>query len=143
MDLKRLTRGPLIWVIAAMAVVFIGLRIFAPGQYQTVDTSTAIQLIKDGQVNKATMINGEQRLELKLKSPYEKKYTDVVTHYVDVPVLDETGLEGYYGFTVSMDHWKPGTVYPAFEKLGLKLVKTKRPVHVIRILKAEPTPAAD
>jgi cell division protease FtsH len=83
MDLKRLTRGPLIWVIAAMAVVFIGLRIFAPGQYQTVDTSTAIQLIKDGQVNKATMINGEQRLELKLKSPYEKKYTDVVTHYVD------------------------------------------------------------
>jgi cell division protease FtsH len=83
MDLKRLTRGPLIWVIAAMAVVFIGLRIFAPGQYQTVDTSTAIQLIKDGQVNKATMINGEQRLELQLKSPYQGKSSDVVSYYID------------------------------------------------------------
>jgi cell division protease FtsH len=83
MDLKRLTRGPLIWLIAAMAVVFIGLRIFAPGQYQTIDTSTAIQLIRDDQVNKATMINGEQRLELKLKTPYKDKYSDVVSFYVD------------------------------------------------------------
>jgi cell division protease FtsH len=83
MDVRRLTRGPLIWVIAAMAVVFIGLRIFAPGQYRTVDTSTAIQLIKDGQVDRAVMINGEQRLELELKSPYEGKYSDVVAYYVD------------------------------------------------------------
>jgi cell division protease FtsH len=83
MDFKRLTRGPLIWLIAAVAVVLIGVQFFSPGQYKTVDTSVAVQLIKDGQVSKAVMINGEQRLELKLTKPYEGKYTDVVAYYVD------------------------------------------------------------
>jgi cell division protease FtsH len=102
MDLKRLTRGPLIWVIAAMAVVFIGLRIFAPGQYRTIDTSTALQLIRDGQVSKAVMINGEQRLELKLTKPLEGKYSDVVAYYVDARGTQLVNL---------LDQYKPAKGY--------------------------------
>ncbi|MEJ2579417.1 MAG: ATP-dependent zinc metalloprotease FtsH [Kineosporiaceae bacterium] len=83
MDLKRLTRGPLIWVIAAIAVVIIGARLFAPGQYQTIDTSEAVQLIQSNQVEKATLINGDQRIELTLKSDYGKKGKQVTAHYID------------------------------------------------------------
>jgi cell division protease FtsH len=82
MDVKRLARGPLIWVIAAMLVVGLGLKFFSPGQYQTIDTSAAIQLITSGQVDRAVMVNGEQRLELTLNTPY-KGSKDVVSYYVD------------------------------------------------------------
>ncbi len=82
MDFKRLTRGPLIWVLAALIVVFIGARIFAPGQFQSVDTSVVVQLIQSNQVEHATMINGDQRIELKLKTPYQG-HSDVMAHYVD------------------------------------------------------------
>ena len=62
--------------------------------------------------------------------------TKIVSEYVEESVLDETGLSGYYKFTLVMDHWKPKTVFPAVEKLGLKLVKTKRELPVMRVVVA-------
>ena len=39
-------------------------------------------------------------------------------------------------FDLAMDHWKPKTAFSAVEKLGLKLVKGKRKMDVLRIEKA-------
>jgi hypothetical protein len=67
----------------------------------------------------------------------------ILASYLELPVMDETGLEGYYKFVVSMNHWKPTTVFTAMEKLGLKLQKDKRtlPVmHVVWAADAQPVP---
>ncbi|MDQ1286767.1 MAG: cell division protease FtsH [Actinomycetota bacterium] len=88
MDLKRLTRGPVIWVIAAVLVVFVGSRVLSPNRFESIDTSEAIALIKQGQVKSATMVEGDQRLELTLTKAYKPPKSDkpvdrVVTYYVD------------------------------------------------------------
>ncbi len=48
-------------------------------------------------------------------------------------VLDETNLEGHYKFLLSMDHWKPETAVPGVEKLGLKVIRAKRDLPVLRV----------
>lgn len=59
---------------------------------------------------------------------------DVLGKYLDGGiVLDETGLEGYFKFVLSMDHWKPETAIPAVEELGLKVRQAKRDLPVLRI----------
>jgi cell division protease FtsH len=83
MNVKKATRGPIIWVIAAIAVVIIGTQLFTPGQYKDVDTSVAIQLIQENKVDSATLINGDQRIELTLSSDYEDKGRKVMAQYID------------------------------------------------------------
>jgi cell division protease FtsH len=86
MDLKRLTRGPAIWVIAAVVILLLSARAFAPNQFKQIDTSRAIDLINSGQVDSAKIVDRDQRLELKLKSPTKvgnQDVTRVQTYYVD------------------------------------------------------------
>lgn len=59
----------------------------------------------------------------------------VLEGYTDTPVIDETGLAGRFDFESTMDRWKPETVFPAVEKLGLKLRKQKREMEVLQIEK--------
>src|SRR5690348_5667481 len=83
MDLKRLTRGPVIWVIAAVFVVFLGSRLLSTNRFEQIDTSQAISQTKTGNVTWATMGNGDQRVELSLTKPMEGNKTHVATYYVD------------------------------------------------------------
>ncbi len=63
-----------------------------------------------------------------------EKLTDVLGEYLEGGIVfDETGLEGYYKFVLSMDHWKPETAIPAIEKLGLKVTRAKRDLSVLHI----------
>jgi len=68
MDVKKLTRGPVIWIIAALAVLVIGVMAFRGDRFVPIDTSKALQLVKDGEVQSAKIVDHEQRLELTLKS---------------------------------------------------------------------------
>src|SRR5512144_2744191 len=131
MDLKRLTRGPVIWVIAALLVVIVGARVLSPNRFQAIDTSEAIGLIKGGQVQSATMVNGDQRVELTLKEPYQRgdqKYDRVMTYYVDargsefVELLDQYKPAGGYNDLNPQAPWWSGllyTVLPLVIILGL------------------------
>ncbi len=67
MDVKRLTRGPAIWVIVFVVLLIIGARVFAPNQFKKVDTYQAINLIKSDSVVSAKIVDRDQRLELTLK----------------------------------------------------------------------------
>ena len=62
--------------------------------------------------------------------------TGIISRYVDEPVVDETGLTGFYRFTLAMDHWQPRTVFSALEALGLKLEKAGRELPVMRVVAA-------
>jgi cell division protease FtsH len=69
MNFRRLLRGPAIWVLLIVIIGLFALQIGQIGKsYQRVDTATALQLISDGKVQKATLVEGDQRIDLDLKS---------------------------------------------------------------------------
>lgn len=83
MDVKRLTRGPAIWVIVFVVLLIIGARVFAPNQYKKVDTYQALNLIKSDSVVSAKIVDRDQRLELTLKDSAKiDGYAKVTTYYV-------------------------------------------------------------
>src|SRR5690349_4314505 len=127
MDLKRLTRGPVIWVIAAVFVVFLGSRLLSSNRFEQIDTSQAISQIKAGNVTSATMVNGDQRLELSLTKPFEQ-HTHVATYYVDargpelVQLLDQYPPKNGFNDQNPQAPWWSGllyTVLPLVVILGL------------------------
>ncbi|WP_380171022.1 ATP-dependent zinc metalloprotease FtsH [Kineococcus sp. DHX-1] len=66
--LKRIVRGPWLWIVVAIAAVAIGASFFASSGTAEVSTTRAIQLIEQGKVQKATLTDGNQRIDLTLKS---------------------------------------------------------------------------
>jgi cell division protease FtsH len=86
-----------IWVIAALLIVIVGARVLSPNRFEPIDTSEAITLIKSDQVASATMVNGDQRVELTLSKPYQG-HDKVMTYYVDA-----RGPE----FVQLLDQYKP------------------------------------
>src|SRR3954452_7963018 len=87
MDVKRYFRGPFFWV----ALVIIGVLLVtsissATGGFKKVDTSVAIKAIETGQVEKAKVVDRDQRLELTLTNsrvPGADGATKIQTDYVD------------------------------------------------------------
>jgi cell division protease FtsH len=119
-----------IWVIAALLVVIVGAQLLSPNRFQPIDTSKAIELIKNHQVSSATMINSDQRIELTLKptAKYQGKYDRVESYYVDargtelVNLLDQYPPEQGFNDQNPQAPWWSGllyTVLPLVVILGL------------------------
>src|ERR687890_579024 len=69
MDFRRILRGPAIWVLLIVVIGLFALRLGNLGQaYQRIDTSSALQLIQQGKVEKVTLVDGDQRMDLTLKA---------------------------------------------------------------------------
>ncbi|MFR9728475.1 ATP-dependent zinc metalloprotease FtsH [Saccharopolyspora sp. MS10] len=68
MDLKRLLRNPLIWILAVLALIMSLSVLFDETKaYQQVSTSDALRQISEGKVAEATIQDKEQRVLLTLK----------------------------------------------------------------------------
>jgi cell division protease FtsH len=69
MDVKRLFRGPLLWIILGSIVVLTVLQfVSSSGGYEDVDTSEMVQQIQDGNVDTVTFIDGDQVIEATLNN---------------------------------------------------------------------------
>src|SRR6187549_1935596 len=83
MDVKRLTRGPAIWVIVFVVLLIVGARVLSPNQVKKIDTYEALNLIKSDSVVSAKIVDRDQRLELTLKDSAKiGTFTKVETYYV-------------------------------------------------------------
>ncbi|ADG90136.1 ATP-dependent zinc metalloprotease FtsH [Thermobispora bispora] len=72
MDLKRLTRGPLLWILGVVLLLLLVSTMFnGEGNYTKADTSTVVQQIQQGNVKNATVIDKDQRIELTLVRPIQ------------------------------------------------------------------------
>ncbi|GAA4574630.1 ATP-dependent zinc metalloprotease FtsH [Planotetraspora kaengkrachanensis] len=72
MDLKRFTRGPLLWILGIVVLLLLVTTMFnGGGNYTTADTSTVVQQITQGNVKNATVVDKDQRVELTLNKPIE------------------------------------------------------------------------
>src|SRR5919112_3657615 len=79
MDVKRIFRGPWLWIVIAVVGVLIALQYLAPnGGYDEVDTSEMTKFIADGDVDTISFIDGDQEIRATLDDSRK-----VLAHWVD------------------------------------------------------------
>ena len=79
---KALLKGPLPYIVAGALVVVVGISLLTSGGFRSVSTQEGLKLLKDNQVESATIIDGEQRVDLELRSAYQGQGTQVQFYYV-------------------------------------------------------------
>lgn len=82
MKLKNLLRGPLLYIIVAVIAVWAGSSLISMTGYQAVSTDDGLTFLKENKVASATIVDIEQRVDLKLKKADDKYGTDVQFFYV-------------------------------------------------------------
>ncbi|MDM8083507.1 ATP-dependent zinc metalloprotease FtsH [Cellulomonas cellasea] len=70
MNLKRLTRGPALWIVLAVLLLWIGATALTGSGVQRIDTSTGLELIRDDKVEQAQVTEGAQKVDLTLTEDY-------------------------------------------------------------------------
>ncbi|UZN04012.1 ATP-dependent zinc metalloprotease FtsH [Cellulomonas sp. S1-8] len=71
MNVKRLFRGPFIWVALAVALSLAAFGMLQMPSVQQIDTSAGLQLLEDGKVEQALVTEGTQRVDLTLSEAYD------------------------------------------------------------------------
>jgi len=79
---KRIFSGPWIWIAAAIGVLIIGSSLLTGGGFQKIDTQQGIEYLENGNVERAVIFDGEQRVDLTLSSPDGALGDQVQFYYV-------------------------------------------------------------
>ncbi len=83
MQVKRIFKGPWLWMVLAMFGVLLAIQYLAPnGGYDEVKTSELSSWIKDGNVKEITFIDGDQEIQATLDDGTRKGSDKVMTHYI-------------------------------------------------------------
>ena len=111
MNLKKLFRGPFIYVLLAIAAVWIGSSLISMNGYKPVTTDQGLTLLADGKVKQATIYGGDQRVDMTLTAPDAKYGTEVQFFWVTprgqqvITAIDNAKLSGGYNDDVPHDNW--------------------------------------
>ncbi len=92
MDFKRLTRGPVIWIIIAMIILAIGASSLSGTPTRRIDTSDGMALLAGDTVTHAVIVDGQQRVDLTLSEDFksgDQNYGTKVQFYYVWPQGDE------------------------------------------------------
>ena len=81
MNLKKLFRGPLVWVLIAVLLFMLAFRVLSGPGVQTIDTSDGLALLAGGTVEQAQITDGYQRVDLTLTEDFEDKGSRVQFYY--------------------------------------------------------------
>ncbi|MDZ5622645.1 ATP-dependent zinc metalloprotease FtsH [Nocardioides bizhenqiangii] len=99
--MKRVFRGPWVWIVVAVLAVLLALEFLAPGGgYDEVSTSQMSKYIADGDVKEINFIDGDQTIEATLDSGTRDDGDKVMTHYIQgqqetiLAAVDEQVAEG-------------------------------------------------
>ncbi|GMA22924.1 hypothetical protein GCM10025864_06830 [Luteimicrobium album] len=88
MNMKRILSGPIIWVVVALIVLWAAFSVLARPKVERIDTYQGIELLNEGKVESALIVDGDQRVQLDLKSDFEadgKNYGKSVQFYYVEP----------------------------------------------------------
>lgn len=107
---KSLIRGPLPYVLVGAIVVGIGVSLLTAGGFRPVSTQQGLELLRGNGVASATIIDGEQRVDLELRSNFEGLGKQVQFYYVaprgDEIVAAVTNSDvGEFTDEVPTTHW--------------------------------------
>ncbi|AWB90083.1 ATP-dependent zinc metalloprotease FtsH [Salinibacterium hongtaonis] len=67
MDFKKLLRGPLVYIAVGLIVVSVGFSLLGGSGFREVSTQQGLEFLEKNQVESATIIDGQQRVDLVLK----------------------------------------------------------------------------
>ena len=81
-SLKSLIRGPLPYVLVGSLIVVIGVSLLTASGFRPVTTQQGLELLQDNQAESVTIIDGEQRVDLELRSSFDGLGTQVQFYYV-------------------------------------------------------------
>lgn len=81
--LKSLLKGPLPYVLVGSLVVVIGISLLTASGFRPVSTQEGLELLKDNQVRSVTIIDGEQRVDMELRSGFGDLGSQVQFYYVE------------------------------------------------------------
>jgi cell division protease FtsH len=77
MNLKRLVRGPILWIVLAVVLLWIGAATLGAPSAKKIDTSVGLSLLaQDDAVQQAKMTDGQQRVDLTLTEDLKQGDTD-------------------------------------------------------------------
>jgi len=76
MNVKRLVRGPLLWIVLAVVLLWIGVSTLAQPSVKSIDTSDGLSLLRGDTVESAKITDGVQRVQLTLKENFVKDEDD-------------------------------------------------------------------
>jgi cell division protease FtsH len=132
MTLKRLTRGPAVWIALAVLLVWIGVSALSGTGVQRIDTSDGLKLLAQGKVEQAKVTEGQQRVDLTLTEDFTSGGTNLgklVQFYYVVPQGDtvvqaiaKADPSGGYNSDVPQQSWWGGLlslILPMIILLGL------------------------
>lgn len=88
MNLKRLARGPILWIVLAVVLLWIGATALATPKVSRIDTSDGLELLADGKADSAKITEGQQRVDLTLSEDFvkdEENFGERVQFYYVVP----------------------------------------------------------
>ncbi|MGO3649258.1 ATP-dependent zinc metalloprotease FtsH [Agrococcus casei] len=111
MSLKKILRGPIPWVVLAVVIIGTALMFITTPSFQSVPTNVGMQLIEDGKVKQALIVDGEQRVDLMLSEADEKYGDRVQFYYVEqrgdavVEAIDAADPEEGYSDEVPQGNW--------------------------------------
>ncbi|HWL01561.1 MAG TPA: ATP-dependent zinc metalloprotease FtsH [Microbacteriaceae bacterium] len=101
MSFKRLFRGPIIYILIAVAVVWIGTSLVMGSGVKQITTQQGLEFLASSQVQSAKIIDGEQRVDLTLTTP-DPTYGQKVQFYYVAPrgtdvvnAIDRANLQSY------------------------------------------------
>ena len=80
--LKSLLKGPLPYVVVGSLIVVIGISLLTASGFRPVSTQEGLELLKDNQVRSVTIIDGEQRVDMELRSGFGDLGSQVQFYYV-------------------------------------------------------------
>lgn len=111
MNLKRITRGPALWIVVAVLILWLGASSFMGSGIQRIDTSDGLALLEGDTVEQAKVVDGQQRVDLTLTEDFEDKGRQVQFYYVVpqgpavVEAIAAADLEGGYNSEVPQTSW--------------------------------------
>ena len=68
--IRKIFRGPLIWILAALAIMGLAWSALSVPRVSRIETSQGLELLQQGAVERAVMVDGTQRVELHLAEPF-------------------------------------------------------------------------
>ena len=82
MDMKKFFRGPLIWLLLAFAGVWVGVSLLTASGFREITTDVGLQMLAEGKVESAKIIDGDQRVDLVLTEADPKYGSEVQFYWV-------------------------------------------------------------
>ncbi|MGO4689538.1 ATP-dependent zinc metalloprotease FtsH [Glaciibacter sp. 2TAF33] len=82
MNVKKLLRGPILYIVLAVVAVWVGSSLITMSGFKEVSTQQGLEFLKQGKVAEATIVDVEQRVDLTLSKADKKLGSEVQFYYV-------------------------------------------------------------